>query len=101
MAVGCGSAPMMFPSAVAFILPKPVIKHAEDFRSKPYLCPAKKWTIGWGTTYYPTGTAVAEHDPECTQAQAENWLTYSMMRVEARLKPCILARPTAHQWAAL
>lgn len=101
LALGNGPEAVIFPSAVAFILAKPVIKHAEDFRSKPYLCPAKKWTIGWGTTYYPDGKAVTEHDPDCTQAQAENWLTYSMIRVEARLKPLILTRPTAHQWAAL
>jgi lysozyme len=25
-----------------------LIKHYEGFRSKPYLCPANKWTIGYG-----------------------------------------------------
>jgi len=92
---------MIFPSAVAFILAKPIIKHAESFQPKPYICPAGKPTIGWGTTYYPDGKAVTMADPDCTQAQAENWLTYSMMRVEAQLKPLILVRPTGHQWAAL
>ena len=31
------------------------IKRDEGFRARPYLCPADKWTIGYGTTYLFTG----------------------------------------------
>lgn len=35
-----------------------IIKKHEGLRLKPYLCPAKKPTIGYGNTYYEDRTAV-------------------------------------------
>ncbi len=32
----------------------------------------KRWSIGWGTTVYPDGNLVKEHDT-CTRAQADTW----------------------------
>ena len=32
-----------------------LIKEFESFKSKPYLCPSQKATIGFGSTYYPDG----------------------------------------------
>jgi lysozyme len=46
-----------------------ISKH-EGFRSKPYLCPAKIPTIGYGNTYYPDGTRVTLLDKEITEQQA-------------------------------
>lgn len=46
-----------------------ISKH-EGFRSKPYLCPAKIATIGYGNTYYPDGTRVTLLDKEITEQQA-------------------------------
>ncbi len=39
-----------------------LIKHFESCSLKSYLCPAKKWTIGWGNTYYENGDAVKAGD---------------------------------------
>lgn len=39
---------------------------------KPYLCPAKKWTIGSGTTwYFDTKKRVAKDDPPITREEAK------------------------------
>lgn len=45
-----------------------IAKH-EGFRSKPYLCPAKIPTIGYGNTYYPDGKRVTLLDKEITEQQ--------------------------------
>lgn len=39
-----------------------LIMKYEGFRSKAYLCPAKVWTIGYGTTKYANGTKVKAGD---------------------------------------
>ena len=52
-----------------------LIKSSEGFRSKPYLCPAGVWTIGYGTTFYfDTKKHVSKNDPPITEAEAERLL---------------------------
>ena len=46
-----------------------IAKH-EGFRSKPYLCPAKIPTIGFGNTYYPNGERVTLLDKEISEEEA-------------------------------
>jgi lysozyme len=46
------------------------IKKYEGRKLRAYLCPAGKWTIGWGNTTYPDGRRVKEGD-RITEAQAE------------------------------
>lgn len=45
-----------------------IAKH-EGFRGKPYLCPARIPTIGYGNTYYPDGKRVTLLDKEITEQQ--------------------------------
>ncbi len=47
-----------------------LITEFEGYSSKPYLCPAKIPTIGYGNTYYPNGKKVTLLDPPITKAQA-------------------------------
>lgn len=51
-----------------------LIANWEGFKSKPYLCPAKVWTIGYGTTYYPNGKLVEPEDPEISREQGLDFL---------------------------
>jgi len=51
-----------------------IIKQFEGCQLKSYLCPAKKWTIGYGSTYHPNGVAVKEGDT-ITQSQADQYLS--------------------------
>ncbi|MBV9548658.1 MAG: lysozyme [Alphaproteobacteria bacterium] len=84
-------------------LAAPLIRQFEGFRSAPYICPAGKPTIGYGTTRYPDGTPVALTDKPCTPAQAEEWLEWSARRLMAALAAsgAVTRPPTLHQAAAL
>ena len=48
-----------------------LIKHFEGFKSKPYLCPAKIPTIGYGNTFYKDGKKVTLKDKPITEVEAE------------------------------
>lgn len=47
-----------------------LIKLHEAFRSKPYLCPAKVPTIGYGSTFYEDGTKVKLSDAPISKEMA-------------------------------
>lgn len=53
-----------------------IIQEFEGFSPSPYLCPAGVWTIGYGTTYYPDGKLVEPSDPNLTEKQASDLLSY-------------------------
>lgn len=61
-----------------------IIKHFEGCSAKAYLCPAKKWTIGIGTTVYPDGRKVSEGDV-CTSQQAYQYLMSDLENFEKKL----------------
>lgn len=52
-----------------------LIKKYEGCRLTAYKCPAGVWTIGYGTTVYPSGQPVKKGD-KCTQAEAESLLDW-------------------------
>ncbi len=47
-----------------------LIKKFEGFSAKPYLCPAKVPTIGYGSTRYADGRKVTMNDPQIGEKQA-------------------------------
>jgi len=51
-----------------------LIEKYEGFSSKPYLCPAKVATIGYGCTVYPDGTPVKLSDKPITKEKAKGLL---------------------------
>ena len=55
-------------------------KRFEGFRSKPYLCPAGVWTIGYGSTFYPNGRMVRPVDQPITELQARVLLEWELER---------------------
>ena len=54
------------------------VKEKEGFSSKPYKDSVKKYTIGYGTTYYPDGTKVAKTDVSISKEEAEILLRHSL-----------------------
>jgi len=88
------------PDLETFALARPLIQKWESFSSKPYLCPAGKWTIGWGSTFFLNDTATTENDKPIDQSFAGILLVGSMRRVREDLEPCITRTPTIHQAAA-
>lgn len=53
-----------------------IIKKSENFKSKPYLCPKKIPTIGYGSTYYEDGTKVTLNDAAITEQRANELMCY-------------------------
>lgn len=58
-----------------------LIKGFEGFKEKAYLCPAKVWTIGYGTTKYPNGDRVKEGD-SISKKEAEKLLANDLTWAE-------------------
>lgn len=52
-----------------------LIKKYERLRLKAYKCPAGVWTIGYGTTFYPSGEKVKDGDT-CTKEEADGLLLW-------------------------
>lgn len=49
-----------------------LIKQFEGFSSKPYLCPAGKATIGYGSTFYEDGKPVTMQDAPISEERAKD-----------------------------
>lgn len=74
------------------------IKRYEGCSLKAYLCPAHKWTIGYGNTTYSDGTAVKEGDI-ITKEQADGMLIkYISDNIMPHIKDLVL---TENQQIAL
>lgn len=84
-----------------FALARPLIQKWESFSAKPYMCPAGKPTIGWGSTKYADGRKVTLQDKPIDQSFAGILLVAAMRRVRQDLQPCVTRIPTVHQAAAL
>lgn len=71
----------------------------EGFFSKPYLCPAKVPTIGYGTTYYENGAKVTLADPPIDKARGEALLSRQLSSVYLRgvlkASPMLIAFPAS------
>ena len=53
-----------------------LIKEFEGLSLIPYLCPANKATIGYGSTYYPNGIKVTMKDISITEQKATEMLEF-------------------------
>lgn len=83
-----GTALVAGPLAIA------LMHHFERCELVAYLCPAGKWTIGWGMTYYPTGGRVKKGD-RITQEQADAMFVQLLERDFApAVRAAIGAAPT-------
>src|SRR5690349_12536176 len=78
-----------------------LIKSFEGLFLKPYLCPAKVPTIGYGTIMYPNGKKVTLQDPEITQAQAEQYLEHEVNEKAAGVEKCVTIPINQNQFDAL
>lgn len=55
-----------------------LVKLSESFKSKPYLCPRKVPTIGYGTTVYPDGKRVRLSDKPISNEVAIQYLMHDL-----------------------
>ena len=81
---------------------KKLIKKYEGFSSStPYLCPAKVPTIGYGATYYPNGKAVTLKDTPITEKQADEMLSFMLVKYENAVSRYVSVPLTQNQFDAL
>ena len=59
-----------------------LIKKFEGFSAKPYLCPAKVATIGYGNTFYANGEKVKLTDVAISELQAVDLLKQTLSQYE-------------------
>ena len=65
-----------------------------------YLCPAKVWTIGFGTTVYPSGVKVKKGDT-CTEAQAKSYMAHDLKKFEQAVNGAVNIPLNQNQFDAL
>lgn len=78
-----------------------LIKRFESFRGRPYICPAGKWTIGYGSTFYPDGTSVTPLDKEITEQEAEGILLVNLEDYERYVNRVVDVEVTQSEFDAL
>jgi lysozyme len=78
-----------------------LVKSFEGFFSKPYLCPAKVPTIGYGTILYPNGKKVTLQDKPCTEAEAIEWMRYELNQKAKEVDAMAIDTVTQHQFDSL
>ena len=77
-----------------------LIKEFEGFVANAYLCPAKVWTIGIGTTIYPNGVKVKKGD-KCTLEQALEYLQHDLKSFEKTVNESVKVPLSQNQFDAL
>jgi lysozyme len=77
-----------------------ITKH-EGLSLKPYLCPAKIPTIGYGNTYYPDGKRVTLLDKEITKQQAFDMFKEIANRFAKRVDELVTSNINQNQFNAL
>lgn len=77
-----------------------ITKH-EGLKLKPYLCPAKIPTIGYGNTYYPDGKRVTLLDKDITKQQAFDMFKEVANRFAKRVNELVTSNINQNQFNAL
>lgn len=80
---------------------KAIIKKYEGFCAKPYLCPAKVPTIGYGATYYLDGRKVTLKDAPITEKDASALLDKMLGKYEEAVNRYVQVPITQNQFDAL
>ena len=77
-----------------------ITKH-EGLKLKPYLCPAKIPTIGYGNTYYPDGKRVTLLDKDITKQQAFDMFKEIANRFAKRVNELVTSNINQNQFNSL
>ena len=77
------------------------IKSFEGFSSKPYLCPAKVWTVGYGSTRGSDGGPVDPDMGVISEAEAESLLVRDLETSEGWVCRLVKKPISENQFSAL
>ncbi len=78
-----------------------IITNFEGFEAEAYSCPAKVWTIGYGSTRQPDGQKVNASCAAITEPTAKKWLQNDLIKFENQLKRLVKIELTENQFSAL
>ncbi|MBF0858403.1 lysozyme [Gluconobacter sp. LMG 31484] len=73
----------------------------EGFRSKPYICPAGCWTIGYGSRWLKSGQPVTARTSPISEADAASLLLHAVMACDVSLSRLVHVPLSDVQRAAL
>lgn len=77
-----------------------LIKQFEGFRAEAYLCPADKWTVGYGLTS-AAGIIDVHKGVKVTEAEASEHLRQVLEKFGAQIKPLLKVEASENEWAAM
>ena len=77
-----------------------LLKNSEGLKLEAYLCPAGKWTIGYGSTLYEDGSKVKKGDT-ITKERADKLLNNLISMFEEDAKRLIKVELNDNQFSAL
>lgn len=78
-----------------------LIRQFEGFSAKPYKCPADVWTIGYGSTRYADGRAVASSDPNITEQAAGALVLATLGAYESAVNDSVKVQLSQNEFDAL
>ena len=78
-----------------------IIKHFEGWSDTPYLYPANRWTIAYGSTWDIRGNPVTADHPRITEKQGEALLRKEVHHIENAIRRLIKVPLTENQFSAL
>lgn len=73
----------------------------EGFKAKPYLCPAGRWTIGYGSTFYEDGRPVTKNAPPITEARALELMRRTLDTFAVKVEQMLRVPVKQHEFDAL
>ena len=79
---------------------KEFLKSKEGLKLNAYLCPASKWTIGYGNTFYENGIKVKRGD-RITKERAEQLFLNILNQFGKEVKSLIKVKLNDNQFSAL
>jgi len=78
-----------------------IVRAFEGFKAAPYLCPAGKWTIGYGSTFYEDGRRVSKDDPPITKERADDLMRLTLVGFQTEVNAMLRVTVTQGQFDAL
>ena len=78
-----------------------IVKSFEGLSLKPYLCPAKVWTVGYGATRSSTGGPVDPDMGVISEAEAESLLVRDLETSEGWVSRLVKKPISENQFSAL
>jgi len=78
-----------------------IIKDFEGFSSSVYLCPANRWTIGYGSTWDKNRKPVTKDHPDVSEKQAEKLLMQEVHHSEYAIDKLLSCELTENMYSAI